>query len=243
MLLLLFALPAAVGLALWLFHPSLRVSRGISLATSGVLFAAAIALLFETSHGHVEVLAFGGWRPPFGIAFAADGLSALFVLLQTGLLGVTLIALRADQHGERTVLRAHPLALLLTSALIGGFLTGDLFNLFVMFEAVMISSYLLLQVPGTRRSLAAALPVIVINFVASALFLTGVGLLYGMVGSVNLADLSEHLGDAPVVLRRVALSLLVVAFATKAALVPLCFWMPAVTRPWRLPWPHSLQAS
>ncbi|MFP6640382.1 MAG: proton-conducting transporter membrane subunit, partial [Myxococcota bacterium] len=226
MLLLLFALPAAVGLALWLFHPSLRVSRGISLATSGILFATAIALLFETSHGHVEVLAFGGWRPPFGIAFAADGLSALFVLLQTGLLGVTLIALRADQHGERTVLRAHPLALLLTSGLIGGFLTGDLFNLFVMFEAVMISSYLLLQVPGTRRSLAAALPVIVINFVASALFLTGVGLLYGMVGSVNLADLSEHLGDAPVILRRVALSMLVVAFATKAALVPLCFWMP-----------------
>lgn len=227
MLVFMFVLPAAVGLALWLFRPSLRVSRGISLATSAAVLASAVALVLETSQGAVEVVAFGGWRPPFGIAFAADGLSALFVLLQAGLLGVTLIALRADQHGERTVLRAHPLSLLLTSGLIGGFLTGDLFNLFVMFEAVMISSYLLLQVPGTPRSLAGALPAIVINFVASALFLAGLGLLYALVGSVNLADLSERLGDAPATLRRVALAMLVVAFATKAALVPLCFWMPA----------------
>jgi multicomponent Na+:H+ antiporter subunit D len=226
-LLLLFSLPVLVALILWLWHPPLAWSRRISLLTSAVLMIAAVVLLRDTAKGHVEVVAFGGWRPPYGIAFAADSLSALFVALQAGLLGIVVLALRPELHGALTVRRAHPLALMLTSGLIGGFLTGDLFNLFVMFEAVLISSYLLLQVPGTRRSVAGALPVIVINFVASGLFLAALGLLYGMVGSVNIADLAEHLGDAPIGLRRVALALLVVAFATKAALVPLCFWMPA----------------
>jgi multicomponent Na+:H+ antiporter subunit D len=226
-LILLFSLPALIALILWLWQPPPTWSRRISLLTSAILMIAAVVLLRDTANGHVEVVTFGGWRPPYGIAFAADSLSALFVALQAGLLGIVVLALRPELHGALTVRRAHPLALMLTSGLIGGFLTGDLFNLFVMFEAVLISSYLLLQVPGTRRSVAGALPVIVINFVASGLFLTALGLLYGMVGSVNIADLAVHLGDAPIGLRRVALALLVVAFATKAALVPLCFWMPA----------------
>ena len=227
MLLILFALPAFAGLLLWLARPNVKTSRRIALLISGILIISAAWLVQQTSQGAVQVMAFGGWRPPYGIAFAADALSSAFILLQALLLGITFLALRVEQHGEETLLRAHPLALFLTSGLIGGFLTGDLFNLFVMFEAVLISSYLLLQIPGTRRSLAGALPVIVVNFVASALFLAGLGLLYGMTGSVNLADLSEQLVNAPPNLRRVALALLVVAFGTKAAIVPLSFWMPA----------------
>ena len=227
MLLILFALPAFAGLLLWLARPNVKTSRRIALLISGILIISAAWLVQQTSQGAVQVMAFGGWRPPYGIAFAADALSSAFILLQALLLGITFLALRVEQHGEETLLRAHPLALFLTSGLIGGFLTGDLFNLFVMFEAVPISSYLLLQIPGTRRSLAGALPVIVVNFVASALFLAGLGLLYGMTGSVNLADLSEQLVNAPPNLRRVALALLVVAFGTKAAIVPLSFWMPA----------------
>ena len=223
----LFGLPAFVALVLWLWQPSILWSRRLCLLTSAILMAAALSLLQETSQGQVEVVPFGGWRPPYGIAFAADALSALFVALQAVLLSIVVLALKPELHGELTVRRAHPLALMLTSGLIGGFLTSDLFNLFVMFEAVLISSYLLLQVPGTKRSVAGALPVVVINFIASGLFLAGLGLLYGMVGSVNVADLTLHLGDAPVGLRRAALAMLVVAFGTKAALVPLCFWMPA----------------
>ncbi|MCZ6569340.1 MAG: proton-conducting transporter membrane subunit, partial [Deltaproteobacteria bacterium] len=167
------------------------------------------------------------WRPPFGIAFAADRLSALFVLLHAVLLLVALAALRPGAHGEEVVRRAHPLLFVLSLGLFGSFLTADLFNLFVMFELVLVASYLMLQVPGTRRSLAATLPTLVINLVASALFLGGLGLLYGIGGSTNVADLSRALPDAPPELRRIALVMLVMAFATKAALVPLCFWMPA----------------
>ncbi|MEE3328654.1 MAG: proton-conducting transporter membrane subunit, partial [Myxococcota bacterium] len=223
----LFCLPMVVALVLWLWQPSIIWSRRLCLLTSILLMAAAFSLFQQTSQGHVEVVTFGGWRPPYGIAFAADALSSLFVALQAVLLCIVVLALRPELHGELTVRRAHPLALMLTSGLIGGFLTSDLFNLFVMFEAVLIASYLLLQVPGTKRSVAGALPVIIINFIASGLFLAGLGLLYGMVGSVNVADLTQHLGDAPVGLRRTALAMLLVAFGTKAALVPLCFWMPA----------------
>ncbi len=106
-------------------------------------------------------------------------------------------------------------------------MTGDLFNLFVMFELVLVSSYLLLQVPGTERSLVSALPLVVINMIASALFIAGLGLLYGIGGSLNLTDLVERIGGAPHELRLAALGMLVAAFATKAAVVPLCFWMPA----------------
>ena len=226
-MLTLFCLPAVVALVLWIWQPPILWSRHLCLLTSAVLMAAAFSLLQQTQSGHVVILPFGGWRPPYGIAFAADSISALFVALQAVLLAIVAIALRPELHGELTCRRAHPLALMLTCGLVGGFLTSDLFNLFVMFEAVLITSYLLLQVPGTQRSVAGALPVVVINFIASGLFLGGLGLLYGMVGSVNVADLVEHLGEAPAGLRRTALTLLVVAFGTKAALVPLCFWMPA----------------
>jgi multicomponent Na+:H+ antiporter subunit D len=224
---LLFALPGLAGLALWIARPSARASRSAALLVGAAILLLALRLVDAASGGAVSVHAFGGWRPPFGIAFAADRLSALFVALHALLLLVTLAALRPAAHGEPVVQRAHPLLFLLSAGLFGGFLTSDLFNLFVVFELVLVTSYLLLQVPGTRRSLAAMLPTIVVNLVASALFLGGLGLLYGQAGSLNVADLARELPDAPVHLRRVALVMLVTAFATKAALAPLCFWMPA----------------
>ena len=226
-LVLLLVLPGLAGLVLWLARPSARASRGASLLVGAAILLLALELVAATSGGAVIVHAFGGWRPPFGIAFAADRLSALFVALHAVLLLVTLWALRPSAHGEEVVRRSHPLLFLLSLGLFGSFLTADLFDLFVLFELVLVSSYLLLQVPGTRRSLAAALPTVVVNLIASALFLGGLGLLYGLGGSVNVADLARELPAAPQALRRVALAMLIVAFATKAALVPLCFWMPA----------------
>jgi multicomponent Na+:H+ antiporter subunit D len=226
-LVLLFTLPGLAGLGLWLTGPSARASRALSLGFGAVILMLALRLVDDTAEGRVLVHAFGGWRPPFGIAFAADRLSALFVALHALLLLVTLAALRPESHGEAVVRRAHPPLFMLSLGLFGGFLTADLFDLFVMFELVLVASYLLLQVPGSRRSLAGMLPTIVVNLLASALFLAGLGLLYGIGGSVNVADLHRELPAAPQELRRIALGMLVVAFATKAALVPLCFWMPA----------------
>jgi len=226
-LVLLFALPGVAGIALWLVRPSAQASRRASLLVAVAILLFALWLLDATSGGAVLVHAFGGWRPPFGIAFAADRLSALFVALHAVLLLMALAALRPETHGDEVVRRAHPLLFVLSLGLFGSFLTADLFNLFVMFELVLVASYLVLQVPGTRRSLAATLPTVVINLVASAVFLAGLGILYAIGGSTNIADLSRELPGAPAELRRIALVMLILAFATKAALVPLCFWMPA----------------
>jgi multicomponent Na+:H+ antiporter subunit D len=226
-LVVLFSLPGLMALGLWLAQPSARVSRAISLAAAGALAAIAVHVIATAADGEVLVHVFGGWRPPFGIAFAADRLSAIFIALHALLLGLCLLALRPEVHGEAVVQRAHPLLFALSFGLFGSFLTADLFNLFVMFELVLITSYLLLQVPGTRRSLAGTLPTLVVNLLASTLFLAGLGILYALGGSVSVAELPRELAQAPETLRRVALTLLVLAFATKAALVPLCFWMPA----------------
>ncbi len=223
----LFALPSFVALGLWLVEPSARVSRNTSLVAGVTTLVFALQLVLATSDGSVVVHTFGGWPAPYGIVFAADRLSALFVAIHAVLLVVIFSALRPSSHGDEVVRRSHPLLLLLSAGLFGSFVTGDLFTLFVLFELVLVSSYLLLQVPGNRRSLAGALPTIVVNVLASALFLSGLGLLYGMTGSVNLAELTRELGAAPADIRRVALAMLITAFATKAGLVPLCFWMPA----------------
>jgi multicomponent Na+:H+ antiporter subunit D len=224
---LFFLTPLATACLLWLWRPTGKLSRRISLIASALMAVWAYTIVARCGEGEVLVHTFGNWAAPFGVVFVVDRLGALFIMLQSLLLFVTLVALRPEAHGESTVIRAHPPLMIATFGLFGAFMTGDLFNLFVMVELVLVSSYMLIQIPGSGRSLVSAIPMIVINTVASALFIAGLGLLYGIGGSLNLADLIEHIGEAPGGLRLAALGMLVAAFATKAALVPLCFWMPA----------------
>jgi multicomponent Na+:H+ antiporter subunit D len=220
-------LPGLCGIGLWLARRDPETSRRLALGMATVLLALAVWGLRTAAGGAVLVTGFGDWAPPFGIVFVLDRLSALFLLLQSLLLLFAIAWLRPSQHGARRVARALPLLFVLAFGLNGAFLTGDLFNLFVMFEVVLLASYLLLQVPGGGRALRAAFPTVVINLLASLLFFAAVGLLYAATGTVNMADLALRIGDAPESLRLAALTMLVVAFGTKAALVPLLFWLPA----------------
>ncbi len=222
-----FAVPLVVAMVLWIARPAAKTARFVALGTASVLLTAAAWQMVHAAGGEVFVHAFGGWAPPFGIVYVVDRLSALMVLLVSTLFGAVAAALRPDTHGTRVVSRAMPLLLVLVFGLHGAFMTGDLFHLFVMFEIVLLASYLLLQVPGTPRSLRAAFPNVVINLLASLLFFCGVGVLYGAVGSVNLADIASRIEGVSPVVRLAALSMLVAAFGTKAALLPLSSWLPA----------------
>ena len=222
-----FALAGVAGVLLWLLPLDAARLRRVALGFVAAQLALAIAVVRATARGEVLVHGFGGWAPPFGIVFVADRLAALFVLLLAVLMLFTVWTLRPRSHGERTVARALPILFLLAFGLTGAFLTGDLFNLFVMFEVVLLASYLLLQVPGGERSLRAAFPNIAINLVASILFFIGVGLVYGATGTVNLADLAGRIGEAPAGLRTAAVAMLVVAFGIKAGLAPFLYWLPA----------------
>ena len=192
-----FLLPGVGAMVLWLWRPAAPVSRRATIALAALLLLLALRLLVLAGQGEIAVHGFGSWRPPYGVVFAVDRLSALFIALHAALLLLSVVILRGSAHGEDAVRRAHPLLMLATMGLVGAFATGDLFNLFVMFELVLVCSYVLLQVPGSERSVAAALPVVVINLVASLLFLAGLGLLYGICGSLNLADLMAQLSGGP----------------------------------------------
>ena len=225
---LVWLLPGVAGLALWLLPRGsawlLPLARLAAMAQLGL----ALALFRATAGGEILVHAFGDWQAPFGIVLAADRMSGLFALLLAALLAVTVWVLRPKAHGARSVRRALPLLFLLGFGLNGAFLTGDLFNLFVAFEVALLASYLLLQVPGTERSLRAAFPNVAINLLASLFFFIGVGLLYGAHGTLNLGHLARAIGGgAPETLTVVACGLLAVAFGIKAGLVPLLFWLPA----------------
>ena len=223
---LIWLLPGVTGLVLWLLPRNSAVQLPLARMAALIQAGLAVALLRSTSSGEILVSAFGNWPVPFGIVFAADRLSGLFVLLQCLLLAVTVWVLRPQAHGARAVERALPLLFLLSFGLLGAFLTGDLFNLFVAFEVVLVASYLLIQIPGSDRSLQAAFPNVAINLLASLLFFVAVGLLYGQHGTVNLADLAVRLAESPPsTLTTVACGLLTVAFGIKAGLVPLLFWL------------------
>ena len=222
-----FGLPGLAGLVLWLWSPGYAKARAAALAVSFALVIVAIQMVEHTAGGEVFVHAFGNWKPPYGIVFVVDRLSSLFVLLQSLVLFVALALLRKETHGEQAAVRAYPILFILSEGLMGAFMTGDLFNLFVMFELVLLSSYMLLQVPGTKRSLRAGFANIAINLIASMLFFAGVGILYGACGSVNMADLSQRIGSAHEGLKIAGLTMLLVAFTIKAGILPIVFWLPS----------------
>lgn len=204
------------------------VERSISLLAMLMLLAVSVVLLQSSMDGDYQVYAFGNWVAPFGIVLVVDRLSALMVFLTAVLALFALIYSfnGADQKGRHFHLLFH----MQLMGLNGAFLTGDLFNLFVCFEILLIASYgLLLHGGGPLRS-RAGLHYVILNLAGSALFLVAVGVIYGMLGTLNMADLAVKTAQAtPEQQRLVHISalLLMVVFALKAALLPLYFWLPS----------------
>lgn len=207
---------------------SLRVQRAVGLLASAALLAVAVVLLDQSASGVQQVYALGNWRPPFGIVVVLDRLSAVMVLLAATLGLCALIAVAAggaDTQGRFF----HPLFQFQLMGLNGAFLTGDLFNLFVFFEVLLIASYCLLLTGNTPSRLRAGLHYVVVNLVGSALFLIAVGLLYAITGTLNLADLALKVPQLPPQDRlpvESAALLLLTVFGLKAALFPLFLWLP-----------------
>ncbi|MFN3668877.1 MAG: monovalent cation/H+ antiporter subunit D [Brevundimonas sp.] len=222
-------LPAIMGsLTLLLLRYRLDVSRLVSLASCLALVGIAAALTVHASGGTVESYALGNWRAPFGIVLVLDRLSAMMLLL-TSVLALAVMSYAVVTGVDRKGWHFHPLFQFQLLGLNGAFLTGDLFNLFVFFEVLLIASYgLLLHGQGPAR-LKAGVQYVVINLVGSTLFLVGVGLLYGVTGTLNMADMAVRIAAAPPGdqgLIAAGALVLTVVFALKAALVPLHFWLP-----------------
>lgn len=205
----------------------LRTSRIIGLATTALGFLLAVNLLLQADQGVIKSYYLGEWAAPFGIALVLDRLSALMIMLTYGLaLPVLWYATGGwDQKGRYF----HAMFQFQLMGLCGAFLTGDLFNLFVFFEILLLASYVLLLHGQGRIRFRMGVHYVVLNLTASAIFLIGLAVVYGNVGSLNMADVARllpALGSDQFAMAQAAGMILLVVFAIKAAIVPLSFWLP-----------------
>ena len=216
---------AAFMLLAWRRH----VLQRMAAAGSGVLLLASAATLFATVRAEgVVSLALGNWPAPQAITLVADLFSATMVLLAAVVgLAVIVYSLAAGEADEKRP-SYYPLVMVLLTGVCGAFLTGDIFNLYVWFEVMLIASFVLLTLGGRREQMEGAVKYVTLNLLSSALFLAAAGLLYGKLGTLNMADLAVKLSqvDDPRLATTTAL-LFLVAFGIKAALFPLFFWLPA----------------
>ncbi|WP_341886663.1 monovalent cation/H+ antiporter subunit D [Variovorax sp. YR752] len=211
-------------------HQKRQWARRIAIASValGLLLAARLMIEAHAGAGALRVYRVGDWPAPFGIVLVVDRLSALMLLL-TACVALPVLVYASggwDAHGRHF----HALFQFQLMGLNGAFVTGDLFNLFVFFEVLLIASYVLMLHGQGRERYRVGVHYVVLNLVASALFLIGVALLYALTGTLNFADLALRVpkvaGPEAVVLQASALILLVV-FGFKAALMPLAMWLPA----------------
>ncbi len=201
--------------------------RTISMVAGAALVALAGFLVAAAAGGEVFVLPVGNWPPLIGIIWVVDGLSALMLLLTAITSLATLVyapgALRAGAE-TRYFYLLHQFIL---AGINGSFITGDFFNLFVFFEIMLLASFVLIALGGRPEQMNRSLPYVLVNLVASALFLGGLGAVYGTAGTVNMAILSERVasGLMPPAFWG-AMTLVLSVFVIKAAVAPVFFWLP-----------------
>jgi multicomponent K+:H+ antiporter subunit D len=225
-------LPLATAALMLLLGEQRRVSTailGVVSTLAGLLLSIALLLWVDRSDAPAAFGIYlpGNWPVPFGIVLVVDRLSALMLVLASSVGLASLLFSLARWH--RAGVYFHPLFQLQLMGLFGAFLTADLFNLFVFFEVLLAASYGLLMHGGGSDRVRAGLHYIAVNLVASLLFLIGVSLLYGVTGTLNMADMAQKLTLVPESdrgLLHAGAAILAIAFLAKAALWPLNFWLP-----------------
>lgn len=227
--------PLFAGAIMLLLPESRRSRAGLAVVAVLVQLVTALSLAYFTSDAVLEiwpkgigVYSIGKWPAPFGIVLVVDRLSALLLVLTATVALAALVYSLA--RWDRVGVNFHPLFQLLLMGMNGAFLTGDLFNLFVFVEVMLAASYgLLLHGSGASR-VKAGLHYIIVNLVSSLLFLIGVALVYGIAGTLNMADLGPRVAQLPASERGlfdIGATILGLAFLIKAAAWPLNFWLPA----------------
>jgi multicomponent Na+:H+ antiporter subunit D len=205
---------------------SRTVQRVISVAVLSTVIVLSIVLLVKVDQDGIVAVQAGGWPAPLGITLVADRFSALMLCVASVMLLAVLVYAIGQPGAERNHVGFQSVYLVLAAGVAASFLTGDLFNLFVAFEMMLTSSYVLMTLGGRADQVRTGMTYVVISLVASTLFLTSLALIYMATGTVNMADLSVKLGELPTGLQSAFAVLLLVVFGIKAALFPLFFWLP-----------------
>jgi multicomponent Na+:H+ antiporter subunit D len=220
-------IPLLCGASALLLRSSRPAQRFLGVGGAAALLASALLLIAEVERQGVIATQLGNWPAPYGITIVADRFSAVMVLL-AGVIGLAVAVYSLgsiDSRREREGFYAFFNFLLM--GVCGAFLTGDIFNLYVWFEVMLMASFILMALGGERLQLEGAVKYVMLNVVSSLIFLAAIGILYGAVGTLNMADLALHLGEVDQGLATAMAMLFLVAFGIKSAIFPLFFWLPA----------------
>lgn len=218
---------AAIALILGKRPQLQRIVTVAALVVVLVIGAVMVGVVDSSGPLVVEV---GGWAAPFGIVLIVDRLAALMVVVSAlVLLAVLVFSIGqglADGDDETPVSIYYPTYLILATGVFNAFIAGDLFNLYVGFEILLVSSYVLITLGGTEARIRAGITYIVVSLVSSMIFLAAIAMVYGAVGTVNIAQISLRMAEIPVDVQVILHIMLLVAFGIKAAVFPLSFWLP-----------------
>ncbi|UPZ38308.1 Na+/H+ antiporter subunit D [Sphingobacterium sp. PCS056] len=202
--------------------------RVLSIGGSFISLIFAVKLFTKVFNGDILIMHAANWEAPFGIVFVADLLSSTLVLL-TAIAALAVSIFSATGIGRQRILYGYfPIFHFLVMGLNGAFLTGDIFNLYVFFEVIIISSFVLMTLGGRKAQLEGAVKYMAMNILASTFFLTGIGLLYGISGSLNMADLAlivPKIENRAIV--DITATFFLIGFGIKSAIFPLYFWLPS----------------
>ncbi|MGY4793537.1 Na+/H+ antiporter subunit D [Lysinibacillus sp. FSL K6-0057] len=218
--------PVITAILLVFLKEHVMLQRIISLLTLSFIIIISIILLVEIQEQGVMRIDFSGWAPPFGISFVADSFATLLVLVANLVALICMLYAIFTMELRYEKMYFYSFTLLMVAGVNGSFLTGDIFNLFVCFEVMLLASYALISLGGEKIQLREALKYVLINIVASWIFLVALAFLYGTVGTLNMAHISVRVMEAGAnpLITTVALIFLIV-FSLKAGLL-LFFWLP-----------------
>ncbi len=227
---LLATLPLLGAAITLVFGRQRRVQVGVSITTLTAVMVIAAVLLVQVDAGLPIAVEVGGWPAPFGIVLYVDRLAALLVLVSSiVLLAVLLFSVgqgAADGDDDTPVSIFHPSYLILAAGIFTAFIAGDLFNLYVGFEILLVASYVLITLGGTEARIRSGIVYIVVSLVSSVLFLAAIAMIYAALGTVNMAQIAERMTEIPQDVQLVLHLMLLLAFSIKAAVFPLSFWLP-----------------
>ncbi|WP_208027727.1 proton-conducting transporter transmembrane domain-containing protein [Rhabdothermincola sediminis] len=214
---------AAIALLAW---RSIVAQRAVAVLAVVAALGAASLLLARVERDGAGATDVGGWPAPIGITLVADLFSALMLVI--GLITILAVLLFAIGHPatDDDTPVFHPVYLVLTAGVALAFVTGDLFNLFVAFEIMLVSSYVLITLGGRQEQIRTGMTYVVINLLASSLFVAAIGFAYAATGTVNLAELANRMAQVPDGVRTTLSLLTLLVFGIKAAIFPLFFWLP-----------------
>lgn len=220
-------IPLVTAIVLIFFAKNILLQRWISAISAFVTVLISTVLVNKVHQDGIQILDVGSWEAPFGITLVSDMLSALLVLSTSLIAFVTLLYSFRSIGQEREKFYYYPIFNFLIVGVNGAFTTGDIFNLFVFFEVMLMSSYVLLVLGGTRIQLQESIKYVLVNVISSALFVIAVAYLYSVVGTLNMADIAFRINESGQtgILTVIAVLFLIV-FGLKGAIFPLYVWLP-----------------